>query len=99
MPDGAGLHLVGADGADVWSRAWPDLLGDAAGCAPCGGEGASADGDGLLVAFTDGGDRFSGGVARLHADGSLDFRVGGLTFPTTPCRTRSTTPSSSPRPR
>jgi hypothetical protein len=80
VPSADGLHLVRADGTLGFSAAWTALgICDR----PCSGEGASADGDGLLVAVNRGDD---GSVARLDGfalDGAatLDWRLDGFAFP------------------
>jgi hypothetical protein len=76
IPDHEGLHFMASDGSLTRSSSWTQLLGS---CDRCGGEGSSADGDGLLVAFTTNG--FSGGIARIDLDGTLDFRLDGFSFP------------------
>jgi hypothetical protein len=76
IPDQVGLQLMDRDGNLALSRTWSQLVGS---CTLCGGEGASADGDGLLLAFTT--NAFDGAVARIRGDGTLDFRVDGFTFP------------------
>ncbi|MEQ1508504.1 MAG: hypothetical protein ABMB14_40105, partial [Myxococcota bacterium] len=81
IPTADGLTLLASDGTAVFDRSWTELVGD---CSACGGEGATADADGLLVAFTTGGGLPGGnigGIARLDAAAALDFRVDGLTFP------------------
>ncbi|MEQ1570423.1 MAG: hypothetical protein ABMA64_32620, partial [Myxococcota bacterium] len=78
MPTGYGLEAMDATGAIVYSASWSALVGT---CSQCGGEGASIDGDGLLVSFTLNGPTGSGGVARLDAAGALEFRVDGFGFP------------------
>lgn len=80
IPVRQGLRLMALDGSVVWSRTWSQLVG---GCGACGGEGASLDGDGMLVSFTTGrsGPLPQGGIARLDASGELDFRVDGFGFP------------------
>ena len=78
VPDGDGLTLFDRDGDRVVSRDWADLVGS---CERCGGEGASADGDGLLVSFTTENPVSGGAVARLTGDLSLDWRVDGFAFP------------------
>lgn len=77
MPNQSGLDLVSLDGTIAWSSSWEELIG----CSSCGGEGANPDGDGLLVAFTEGGGPGQGGVARLGAEMELDGEVGDLGFP------------------
>lgn len=78
VPDGDGLTLFDRDGAEVWARTWTEIAGP---CDACGGEGATADGDGLLLAFTTLGVTSGGAVARLDGDGALDWRVDGFGFP------------------
>ncbi len=78
VPTGRGLSFLGPEGETAWEREWSELVG---GCLLCGGEGASADGDGLLLSFTTEGPTRGGAVARLDVDGVLDFRVDGFAFP------------------
>jgi hypothetical protein len=78
VPEKQGLTFLRADGSRAWSDTWTAVVGD---CAACGGEGASADGDGLLLSFTTEGPTRGGAVARLAADGALDWRVDGFAFP------------------
>ncbi len=79
VPQATGLQLLAGDGSVVFSRAWEALVGD---CAGCGGEGASADGDGLLVSFTTArGQGLPGAIARLDADAEPTLRIDGLDFP------------------
>ncbi len=82
VPDQRGLTLAALDGTVPFQRTWTELVGD---CRACGGEGASADGDGLLVSFTTGGGEGGGlpdgAIARLTAGAELDFRVGRFGFP------------------
>lgn len=79
VPQATGLELIASDGSTALSRGWSDLVGD---CDACGGEGASADGDGLLVSFTTArGQGMPGAFARLDANAQLDLRVDGLGFP------------------
>lgn len=81
VPYRQGIHLLTLDGAIVWSRTWTQMVGP---CGQCGGEGASVDGNGMLVSFTTirgQGGLPPGGIARLDATGSLDFRVDGFGFP------------------
>ena len=75
VPDGAGIHLVRTDGTLAFSAAWDEAIG---GCGRCFGQGASADGDGLLLSASL---RGTGSVARLNGDATLDWRVDGLAFP------------------
>ena len=77
VPSGTGLALVYPGGALADHFAWPDLVGE---CDSCAGEGASADGDALLVAIATGAG-LSDGIARVFPDGTLDFRVDGFRFP------------------
>lgn len=77
VPDHDGLTVLGPDGAPTWSRAWTLLVGE---CGGCGGEGSSADGDGLLVSFTTGSPT-GGAIARLSPFATLDFRLDGFAFP------------------
>lgn len=76
VPHHKGLSLFAHDGTST-AASWSTLVGP---CADCGGEGASADGDGLLLAFTTGVGQL-GDVARLDGTGALDFRVGVFDFP------------------
>lgn len=78
VPDRVGVTFFGRDGEPVLARTWTELVGD---CDRCGGEGASDDGDGLLLTFTTDGPTSDGAVARLDGDGALDWRVDGLGFP------------------
>jgi hypothetical protein len=77
VPDSSGLQLLANDGTSVFFQTWSQLLG---GCGGCGGEGSSDDGDGLLVSFTTSGGFGGSGVARIDADGNLDWRVDGFAF-------------------
>jgi hypothetical protein len=76
IPDHDGLKLMASDGSFALSSTWSQLVGS---CSSCGGEGASADGDGLLVSFTT--NWPAGGIARIGLDGTLDFRLDGFAFP------------------
>ncbi len=78
VPDGDGLTFLAADGTTTWERTWTEAVGD---CDDCGGEGASDDGDGLLLSFTTKGATSGGAVARLDAAGELVWRVDGFQFP------------------
>lgn len=80
VPDANGVVVLELDGSVRRSWTWPELAPPS--CDPCGGEGASADGDGLLLSFTtvEGGVG-EGSIARVGADGSADFRVDGFAFP------------------
>ncbi|MBX2800396.1 MAG: hypothetical protein KTR31_22140 [Myxococcales bacterium] len=78
VPTGSGLALLELDGSIALSRTWTELVGN---CGNCGGEGASDDGDGLLVSFTNGGPNREGAIARLDTDFELDFRLDGFAFP------------------
>jgi hypothetical protein len=78
IPHGEGLDLMAPDGTTAWSRTWTELVGP---CPLCGGEGASPDGDGLLLAFTLTGPLGIGGIARLDGTGALEFRLDGFGFP------------------
>jgi hypothetical protein len=79
VPGGSSLQLVDGDGATVWSTTLDGTLGS---CAECDAEGASIDGDGLLLAFTTShGAPFPGGIARLDVDLTLDLRLDGFDFP------------------
>ena len=82
IPDDEGLTFLGLDGIVVDARRWPSLVGD---CAVCSGEGASADGDGLLLSYTtsngSGGVQRPGAISRIDARGRLDVRVDGFGFP------------------
>jgi hypothetical protein len=75
VPDAEGLALITAAG-DRRVVAWSDALGP---CPGCEGQGASADGDGLLVSVAVG--QTGGSVARLGAEGELHWRIDGLRFP------------------
>lgn len=79
IPHGGGLGIADLDGTLAFNQPWNGLVGS---CTQCGGEGASPDGDGLLVSFTAGGG--VGGrdaIARLDGALSLDFRLDGFSFP------------------
>lgn len=76
VPDLLGLRLVHADGAETLLVEWEALLDT---CEDCAGEGASQDGDGLLVSFARG--FGAGGVARIGPAGEVDWVVDGLSFP------------------
>lgn len=80
VPGYDGLLFYDADFAPVAAWTWPELV---PGCdARCGGLGAAADGDGLLVAAAYGGsgeDRPSG-VVRLSADGPEIVAPGPFAF-------------------
>jgi hypothetical protein len=78
VPQARGLALLANDGSAALAASWSDLVGD---CPDCAGQGASADGDGLLVSFTLTGDPGPGGIARLGPDALLDFRLDGFDFP------------------
>lgn len=76
LPGANGVSMLDmADDKLLHHLAWAQVLPD---CDRCGSEGASPDGDGLLVAFTN---RPHDGIVRIHADGTLDFRVDGFAFP------------------
>lgn len=77
MPNADGLWLVDTDGTDVWTATWAQMLGS---CSGCGGEGASADGDGLLVSYTIGGSMNESGIARIGSDGTADWSLSGFSF-------------------
>jgi hypothetical protein len=77
IPDGRGLVLLASDGTRAFDQSWTTLVGP---CDRCGGEGASADGDGLLLSFTTRGPTGGGAVARVSPTG-LDWRVDGFGFP------------------
>jgi hypothetical protein len=78
IPDQDGVQFMDNTGAVVFFQTWDQLVD---GCNGCGGEGSSADGDGLLLSFTTGGGFTSGGVARIDDAGALDWRVDGFAFP------------------
>lgn len=78
VPHHRGLTLLRADGSAAWEEDWDGLVGE---CPLCGGEGASADGDGLLVALTTNGLFAGGAVARIGSSGTLDWRLDGFVFP------------------
>ncbi len=83
VPDGRGIAFLDLDGGLVSAAPWVELVGP---CGTCGAEGASPDGDGLLVSFTTGGGGGGGGqplggVARVGLDGRLGFRLDGFGFP------------------
>ncbi len=78
VPDGDGLHLLRRDGVAAWTRPWTELW---AGCDLCGGEGASPDGDGLLLSFTTSGPTSGGAIGRIGADGQPEYRRDGFRFP------------------
>ncbi|MCB9689477.1 MAG: hypothetical protein H6735_30855 [Alphaproteobacteria bacterium] len=77
MSNADGLWLVDTDGNDAWTATWAEMLGS---CSGCGGEGASADGDGLLVSYTIGGSMNQSGIARIGSDGSADWSLPGFSF-------------------
>ncbi|MEQ1504337.1 MAG: hypothetical protein ABMB14_19005, partial [Myxococcota bacterium] len=76
VPDGVGLTLVGADHAIALASTWTELVGA---CDACNGEGASDDGDGLLVSFTT--SYQTGAIARVDPWSHAGFRVDGFLFP------------------
>jgi len=77
-PHRDGVTLFDLDGGIRFARSFVDLFG----ACNCGGEGASPDGDGLLVSFTTAGaGPGPGAIVRLDADGEVDFRVDGFGFP------------------
>jgi hypothetical protein len=78
VPTRTGVTFLASDGSVAWERDWSDLVGA---CGDCGGEGSSADGDGLLLSFTTEGPTSGGAVARIDATGALEFRVDGFGFP------------------
>ncbi|MCA9494103.1 MAG: hypothetical protein KC621_29450, partial [Myxococcales bacterium] len=78
VPDGDALRLLDRDGVELWRRSWTELFGP---CSMCGGEGASADGDGLLVSFTTTGVTSGGAIGRLGPGGTAEFRLDGFLFP------------------
>lgn len=74
IPDAEGLSWRDPESTALSLEVlWDDLLGP---CDQCLGQGASADGDGLLVSFAG-----ADGVARLDGSGALDWRVDGFDFP------------------
>ncbi|MBX2796780.1 MAG: hypothetical protein KTR31_03895 [Myxococcales bacterium] len=75
VPEARGLTLVDLDEMEPTLTPWTEWMPD---CNECGGEGASADGDGLLVSLVG---KDGEAIARLDADGLLDFRVDGFRFP------------------
>jgi hypothetical protein len=75
VPDAEGLSLITAAG-ERRVVPWADAVGA---CPGCEGQGAEADGDGLLVSVAVG--QTGGSVARLDAEGALDWRIDGLRFP------------------
>lgn len=77
IPDQDGLQMMDNTGAVVFFQSWDTLLD---GCGGCGGEGSSADGDGLLLSFTTGGGFTGSGIARIDTAGNLDWRVDGFSF-------------------
>lgn len=78
LPDGPSLSLVRRDGTRAWERTWEELFGD---CALCGAEGATADGDGILVSFTTEGPQSGGAIGRVNGAGGPELRVDGFVFP------------------
>jgi hypothetical protein len=88
VPSSAGVSLFDHNGDEVALWTWTALIG----CGSCTGEGASADGDGLLASFAyapsgpppggpPGGGELDGGFLRIDA-GGLDFALeSGLSFP------------------
>jgi len=80
VPDDERLTFLDRDGTLLAAPTWHQIL---QGCTTCGGEGGSADGDGLLLSYTTEPGRGvrPGGVARLAGDGTLGFRIDGLGFP------------------
>jgi hypothetical protein len=76
LPDGAGVEFMASDGTIVGTLSWESLVGP---CDGCTGEGASADGDGLLVSWQVRG--ADAGVGRIDSTGALEFAIGGLEFP------------------
>lgn len=78
VPTMDGIELVNADGRSERLASWPEQID---GCPRCTGEGASADGDGLLVAVNRSSDPHDGGVARLDARGAVEWLVDGFAFP------------------
>jgi len=80
VPEDDGITFLTPSGRVVLQAPWNGLVGP---CPVCGGEGASPDGDGLLVSFTTSGTSGirPGAIARLRGSGELDFRVDGFRFP------------------
>ncbi len=86
IPHADGLSLFDHTGAEVSAWTWPEL---APTCAPCLGEAARADGEGLLFAFVHPPDGwppaaapgFDGGFLRLTATGADPVVDAGFAFP------------------
>ena len=80
VPGSAEIGFYDLAGNAVSTQRWTSLIGE---CAICQGEGASPDGDGVLVSvLVQGtGPSSTGSVARIGIDGTLDFRVDGFGFP------------------
>lgn len=77
VPDAEGVRFLDREARDVGLVRWDDLTGGA--CDECTGEGASPDGDGLLVSWALG--FAGGGVGRIGGDGQPDWAVPDLAFP------------------
>lgn len=76
LPNRDGLSFMASDGTIEATRGWTDLLGV---CDGCTGEGASADGDGLLFSWQAAGT--DAGIGRIDGTGALEFQLRGLAFP------------------
>lgn len=79
IPDATGIRILELDGSERRAATWSELTNSDC---MCGGEGGSADDDGLLLSFvTDPSGIGQGDIIRVSADGTLDFRVADFAFP------------------
>ncbi|MEM6930599.1 MAG: hypothetical protein AAF602_26920, partial [Myxococcota bacterium] len=80
VPQQLGVTFLDLDGEVLSSPVWPQLVGP---CPTCAGEGASPDGDGLLLSFLTAGRNQGrpGAIARVRGNGTLDWRLDGFAFP------------------
>lgn len=76
VPTEEGVAFYANDGSVVHEYTWASMVGA---CNGCTGEGASADGDGLLVSWA--GFGANQGIARIGPTGAVEFIVKGMAFP------------------
>ncbi len=76
VPTEDGISFYANDGSVVHEYTWTAMVGA---CPGCTGEGASPDGDGLLVSWA--GQAQNQGVARINSAGVVEFTIKGMAFP------------------